>query len=167
MKEYLEVGKITNTHGIRGDLKIEPWCDDDAVFRALPVLYLSDSGAPAYRILKNNPYKGFALVHLEGIDTTEQAQSIKGKTVYAAREHLPLPEDRVFIADILGLPVIDARTGEDYGRLSDVSEGGAGQIYEIRRPDGSLAYFPAVREFIDRIESDTAIYINPPEGLFV
>ena len=168
MKAYLEAGKVTNTHGIRGDMKIEVWCDDYETFGALPALYFENKGEYVpYKITKNTPYKGQALVHLQGIDIIEEAEKYKGRTVYAARADLDIPEDRVFIADILGLPVIDANTEENYGILRDVTDGGAGQLYEVKRPDGSVAYMPAISQFIDRIEDEVAVFVTPPEGLFV
>jgi 16S rRNA processing protein RimM len=167
MKAYLEAGKITNTHGIRGDIKVEVWCDDYETFEALPALYLENNGEyTAYKITKNSPYKGQALVHLKGIDIIEEAEKLKGRTVYAARADLNIPEDRVFIADILGLPVIDANTEENYGILRDVIDGGAGQLYEVKCPDGTIAYMPAISQFIDRIEDEVAVFVTPPAGLF-
>lgn len=167
MKAYLEAGRITNTHGIRGDIKVDVWCDDYETFHSLSVLYLEEGGEyKPRRVTKNSPYKGQALIHLSGLDTVEAAEVYKGRRVFAARADLHLPEDRVFIADIIGLPVTDAVSGECYGTLRDVIDGGAGQLYEISRPDGSIAYLPAIKEFIDRIEDETAVFVRPPEGLF-
>ena len=168
MNHYLEAGKITNTHGIHGDLKIEFWCDSYAVFHSLPELYLSDETDQyaRYAITKNSPYKGEALVHLSGIDDIETAQTLKGRKVYALRAHLPLADDRIFIADILSLPVIDADSRTQYGILQDVVENGSAQLYEIALPNGKTAYMPAIKEFIDHIDLQAGIYITPPEGLF-
>ena len=161
MKEFLEVGRIVNTHGIKGDVKVELWCDSYPVFRALKEVF---TDGKAYKITKNSPYKDAALIHLEGIDDCDKAELLKGKVLLARRSELNLPEDRVFIADIIGLPVRDEASGREYGILRDVSDGAASQLYEIEK-DGKTYYMPAIKEFIGHIEED-AIYITPPEGLF-
>ena len=71
----------------------------------------------------------------------------------------------MFIADIIGLPVKDAQSGQSYGVLTDVIEGGASQLYEIEC-GGKKAYMPAIKEFIDRIDINDAIYVKVPEGMF-
>ncbi|MCI8331602.1 MAG: 16S rRNA processing protein RimM [Clostridiales bacterium] len=165
--EFLEIGKIVNTHGIRGDVKIDPWCDGLEVLFGLESLYVqTEHEYRAYELVKAEPYKQFALVHFGGIDDADTAEKLKNKIVYVTRDQLSIDEDRVLIADIIGLSVVDAVSGETYGVLTDVSDGAAQQLYVIKRPDGSVAYMPAIREFIDHIELGSQIFVTPPEGLF-
>ena len=165
--DFLEIGKIVNTHGIRGDIKIEPWCDSFAVFSALDILYIrAENEYCPFTLAKAEPYKKFALVHFRGIDDADSADKLKNKIVYVHRQQLSIGEDRVLIADIIGLPVIDASNGEEYGVLTDVLDGAAQQLYVVQRPDGSVSYMPAIREFIDHIELGKQILVTPPEGLF-
>lgn len=165
--QYMEIGKIVNTHGVRGDVKIDPWCDGFDVFSALDALYIRrGTEYVAYTPVKIEPYKQHALVHFDGVEDKNAADALKGFIVYADKERLPLPDDRVFIADLIDLPVIDAASGVVYGRLSDVLDGAAQQLYVVTRPNGAVSYMPAIREFIDRIELDQGIYVTPPEGLF-
>ncbi|MCI8590664.1 MAG: 16S rRNA processing protein RimM [Clostridiales bacterium] len=165
--EFLEIGKIINTHGIKGDMKMDPWCDSFDVLSHIDHLFVqNENGHCPYELVKTEPYKQFALIHFRGVDDQSTAEKLKNKIVYVQREKLPLAEDRVLIADIIGLSVVDAKSGEVYGVLTDVLDGAAQQLYVIQRPDGSTSYMPAIREFIDRIVLGGQIFVTPPEGLF-
>lgn len=166
MEKYLEAGKIVNTHGVKGDLKVECRCDNQEVFASLTTLYLKKGGEyVAYRCTKNQPMKQLMLVHLESVDSMEEAMLLKNRSLYADREDFDLPEGSYFIADLLGTPVYNEHTGECYGKLTDVSNHGAGDIYEITRPDGTKALVPAVPAFISRTLPGEGIYLTPIEGL--
>lgn len=163
---FLEAGKIVNTHGVNGDLKIDSWCDTPEIFCSLTRLYLSENGE--YRLLtprKSSPFKGMALCHFDGIDSMEEANRLKNRTVYARREDIPLPEGAVFTADLLGLPVIDADSGKVYGTIADVQKGAASELYEIKTEKGTVL-FPAVREFVSKIDTENGVYIRPIGGFF-
>ena len=84
--------------------------------------------------------------------------------LYADRAQLPDAPDRVYIADVIGLPVFDAVSGEKYGTLADVTTTGVQELYVISTPDGEKLV-PAVKEFIDRVDLEKGIYIKPIPGL--
>ena len=86
-------------------------------------------------------------------------------SVYAARNDLPVPEGAHFIADLIGLPVIDADTGREYGVLTDVFNAGASDIYCIATPDGERM-MPAVPEFVISVDIESAIPVRPKGGMF-
>lgn len=165
--EYLEAGKIVNTHGVRGDVKLECWCDDVYVITEdLSVLYRKKGGQYfPLKITKASPFKGMVLLHFEGIDTFEDANALRTEILYAAREDLPLEEGSYFIADIIGLPIIDADTGKQYGTLKDVSNGAAGQLYEIKTENG-IVLLPVVAQFVKEVDPDKAIFVTPIPGFF-
>lgn len=166
MEKYLEAGKIVNTHGVRGDLKVECRCDDQETFASLETLYLKKGGEYIpYRCTKNQPMKHLMLVHLESVDTVEEAVLLKNRSLYADREDFDLPEGSYFIADLIGTPVYDEHTGECYGKLTDVTNHGASDIYEITRPDQTKALIPAVPAFVSRVLPGEGIYLTPIEGL--
>lgn len=166
MEKYLEAGKIVNTHGVRGDLKVECRCDDQEVFASLSTLYLKKGGEYIpYRCTKNQPMKHMMLVHLESVDTMEEAILLKNRSLYADREDFDLAEGSYFIADLIGTPVYDEHTGECYGKLTDVNNHGAGDIYEITRSGGTKALVPAVPAFVSRTLPGEGIYLTPIEGL--
>lgn len=165
--EYLEAGKFCGTHGVKGDIKAECWCDDVKVLTGLHTVFLKT--AAGYRELKTErcvPFKDLVLMHIAGYDTPEDAAALKNKIFYAKREDIPLPEGRFFIADLLGLDVFDEDSKEKYGVLTDVLDGAASQLYEIRTPGQKTVYLPVVPQFVIRIDPETGIFIRPVKGLF-
>ena len=166
MKEYLSCGRVVNTHGVGGTIKIESWCDSPKVLAALKTLYLEKNGEyTPVKIEKSSVHKGMVLAKPEGSNSFETAILYKNKDVYCKRTDIDIPEDRVFIEDILGLPVINASSGKIYGKLVRVIDNPANEIYEIETEKG-LCYMPVVKEFIDRIETEEGIYVDPIEGMF-
>ena len=163
---YLECGRITTTHGVRGAVKIEPWCDSPEVLASLPCVYFKKGEVySAVKILKASVFKRFVIATLEGVKDIDAASALREKVVFAAREDLPLEEGDNFIADLIGLPVIDAESGRVYGTLSGVINNGATDIYEIETPSGQRL-MPAVDEFVRSIDDEKGIFITPIEGMF-
>lgn len=163
---YLECGKILNTHGVKGEMKIEPWCDSPAVFAKLPRVYLKKGGDfVCHKLVRASIFKQLVVAGLEGIDDIDQAMLLKGEILYAAREDFRLKKGAYFIADLVGLPVIDDESGITYGTLREVINRGASDIYVIDTENGECM-MPAVKEFVKRVDVETGIYIRPIEGMF-
>ena len=165
-KAYLECGKIINTHGIVGAVKLEPWCDSPEVLASLPCVYFKKGEVySAVKLVKASVFKRFVIATLEGVNDIDAASALREKVVFAAREDLPLEEGDNFIADLIGLPVIDAESGRVYGTLTGVINNGAADIYEIETPSGQRL-MPAVDEFVRSIDDEKGIFITPIEGMF-
>ena len=165
---YLECGKIINTHGVKGVLKLESYCDSPRVLANLSrVFFKTASGNYTERRVRSaSVAKGFVLASLEGIDTLEDAVLYKEKTVYALREDIPLKNGAYFVADLIGLPVVDAESGKRYGTVLSVDAMPSGDMYTVKTPSGKEVLFPAVKEFLSRVDLDTGVYIKPIEGFF-
>jgi 16S rRNA processing protein RimM len=166
--EYLECGKIINTHGTDGTVKLESWCDTPDILAGLGKLYLKDSaGFSQITVKKTSVFKSFVLAKLEGVADFDAAMKLKGSIVYALRDDLnkAIGGGGHFIADLIGLDVIDAVSGKVYGKIKDVINSGASDIYVIDTPDGERM-MPAVDEFVKKIDLDAGIYITPIEGMF-
>ena len=103
--QFLEAGQIVNTHGIRGEVKIVPWCDSPEFLCQFEVLYLD--GRPL-KVRSARAHKGNVLAFLEGVDDVNAAMALKGKIVSIDRTGVELPDGRHFIADLIGLEVLDA-----------------------------------------------------------
>lgn len=164
---YLACGEIVNTHGARGALKARPDCDSPEVLASLSRVYTSENGGfRPYDIEHASVMKGFVLLTLAGVVTVEDAVKLKGRTIYAARDELEefLEDGDRFIADLIGLPIMDADTKELIGTLSDVINRGASDIYVVDTPNGERM-MPAVPEFVAEM-TDDAIYVRPIEGMF-
>jgi len=167
IKKYLECGKIVSTHGLRGELKVQPWCDGPGFLCQFTTLYLERGSKPvtveSMRIQKN-----MALLKLEGVDTLDQAAAFRGKILYINRDAAPPSEDEeFFVQDIFGLLVRDADTGAEYGHITDVFFTGANDIYEITAPDGGKKLIPAIKQVVLRTDVEGGVMlIRPLEGLF-
>ncbi len=167
MEKYLEAGVIVNTHGVHGDVKINSLCDTPFVFSKLKKLYIKkNSELTEYRCTRNSVLgKNMLVVHLEGCESVEDALWLKNVSVYADREDIPLPEGDFFIADIIGLPVIDSENGTVYGKVTDIFNQGAQDLYEIEKIQGGSALIPAVPQFIVKIDPENGVYVSLIEGL--
>ena len=119
-KAYLECGKIINTHGFRGTVKLESWCDHPDILANLKHYYFLENGIYRQRCVSHaSVFRQFVLADIEGVDSEDAANALRGTVVYAAREELPLEEGDHFIADLIGLDVRNADTDEVIGKLAD------------------------------------------------
>ena len=165
MQKYLEIGKIINTHGVRGVVKIDPWCDSPSVLTAQKVVYIrSKDGYSPLNVLHASPAGNHVLASFEGISSIDEAAKLKNTVIYAERANIPIPEGSHFIVDLIGLDVINADSGKLYGKIANVLPG-ANDIYEIDTPTGK-AYLPAVAEFVDRVDIENGVYVRPIKGIF-
>ena len=162
---YIECGKIINTHGCHGGVKLESWCNTPEVLASLKSLYLLSGGNyTEHRVLRASVFRQFVVAELEGIADMDAALALKNTIVYARRSDIPLDEGEYFMADLIGLPVRDASTGKLYGTLKETINRGASDIYVVDTPDGDRM-IPAVPEFIRSIDPDTEILVSPIEGM--
>ena len=167
MVQYLECGKVANTHGIRGALLVNSWCDSPDILTRIKALYLKKNGDfSPLKVESAVIYKRMLLIFFEGITSLDLALPLKGQVLYAKREDIPLSEGDHFIADLIGLSVIDIDTKRVYGTLKDVLYGGASDLYVVRMPDKREVLIPAVDEFVIKIDLLSGIYIKPIEGMF-
>lgn len=142
MEKYLEAGRITNTHGIHGEVKIEVWADSPEFLRKFKVLYID--GKP-FKVLEGRPHKGFLIVKFEDVDDVNTAMVLKNKSVYFDRFDAKLPKGDFFLGDIIGAKVLD-ESGAELGVLEDILEMPASNIYVVKGQREIL--IPAVPEFI-------------------
>lgn len=164
-KRYLECAIVINTHGVRGDVKLESLCDTPAVLAGLKRVFVCRSGEyKEIKVLHASVFKSFVLATLEGVSDMDAAMSLKGTTLYAARDDFDLDEGDYFIADLIGLDVIDNVSGKVYGKVTDVINRGASDIYVIRTEQGERM-MPAVEEFVKRIDLEKGIFVEVIPGL--
>lgn len=161
--DMLEVGKIVNTHGVRGELKVQSWMNDPSDFRSIKTLYVN--GTP-YSVLSARSQGANALVQLEGIRSIDEALPLKNKVAMARREELPLAAGEHFIADLIGMDAVNAETGEVFGTVTDVLEYPAQDLYQVTGKDGKEYLVPDVPAFIHGIDDARgAILMTILEGL--
>ena len=163
MKEqFLEVGKILNTHGVRGELKCESWCDEPEDLCELESVTVAGR---AYPVTRSRVHGSFVLLTLEGIASIDDALPLKGKVLTAPREALPLEEGAHFVVDLIGLEARDADTGAVLGTVTDILTYPAQDIYVIRGENGERM-IPDVPAFVRGIHAEEG-YIDfaPLEGM--
>jgi len=142
MNEFLDCGQIVNTHGVHGEVRIVPWADSPGFLCQFPTLYVD--GRPV-DVAAARVHKGSVIAKLEGVDTVEGAMALKGKTVQIRRADANLPEGAFFLADIIGLDVVD-EDGHKLGTLKEVLSPSVQQVYVVRGAREIM--IPAVPEFI-------------------
>ena len=163
-KPYLEAGQIVGTHGVRGEVRVQPWCDSPQQFATFKKLYWDAEGKKPVKV-KGRPHKNIALVVLEGVDTVEAAQVLRGKMLYVDRRDLKLPKGRYLVQDLIGLTVVDADTGETYGTLTDVSQTGANAVYHMATDKGEIL-IPAIPDVVVEINlKQDVLRLRPMKGL--
>lgn len=166
MKQFLEVGIVNNTHGIKGEMKFTLWCDDINYLKQLKVLYLDDKGEKPVKVISVRPQKNIAILKLEGINTIEQAEELKGRVLYCNRDDAVIDENANYIADIIGCYIVDIDTEEEYGQVKDVLNYGSCDIYDVESW-GKHTLIPATPDIVKEINTEyQVIRIKKMKGLF-
>lgn len=166
MKQFLEVGKIVNTHGIRGELKIQPWCDGVDFIKQLDTLYLDENGADALKVVSVREHKNCAVIRFSGIDDINSAEKYKNRVLYCNRDDAQIDENANYIQDIIGCVVKNAENGTQYGKVLDVLNYGASDILEIEN-NGKKNYVPLIDDIVKKIDCENLVVeIIPMKGLF-
>lgn len=165
--EFLELGRIVSTHGVRGELRVQAWCDSPEFFKSFDTVYIGKKDKCAYSVKSARPHGNVMLLTLEGIDNLDAANALRGKTVYVKRSDAPLEEGRYFIAELIGCKVLDADDeSRVYGTVEDVTNAGATDIWHIK--DGDKEYLlPSVPGVVLSVDVDACIAkIRPMKGIF-
>ncbi len=163
-KEYLEAGKIVTTHGIRGEVKIMPYTDTPELLCEFDRLFIGKDKSELY-IERARVAKNMVIAKIEGIDTVEAAEKFRNKILFMHRDDLELDEDTYFIQDLIDMEVKDVDSGFVYGKITDVLQNGANDVYVIK---GDREYLvPAIPDVVISTDIDSNIMlIRPLEGLF-
>ncbi len=158
--ELIEIGQVVNTHGIRGEIKLNPWTDDLYDIEELTKLYYENG--TEIKVERSRVHKNTVIIKLLGVDTIEDAEKLKGKVLFT--EKTPLPDGRYYIKDLIGLDAIENE--EKIGTLTDVLNTGANDIYEIKLNDGQKIYIPVIDGVVNDVDLEkNRIYITIPDGL--
>lgn len=165
-KDYLAVGKVINTHGIKGELKVMPITTDLSRFDYLLFVTANYEGAyKEFRVSKCRIHKGFVLISLKGIDTMDDAEKLKGQDLLVQRKHaIQLEEDEFFICDIIGIDVYEDE--KLLGKLTDVLETGSNDVYVIIGENKKEILIPALKTVVENVDiKGKRMQVRLPEGL--
>lgn len=158
MISELQVGVITQTHGIRGEVKVFPTTDDASRFRKLKSVIM-DTGKERLdmEISGVKFFKQYVIVRFKGIDSINDAEKYKGAKLYVTRDNaVRLRKDEYFVADLIGMNVV-TEDGELFGILRDVMSTGANDVYVVEREDTSEILLPAIRECVRNIDMEQGV----------
>ena len=170
MPQRYEIGRIVNTHGVRGDVKIYPTTDFPERFLGMKSLTVSvHSRLVTYPIKSIRALEGknVFLAHLEGIDTMDAAKSLQGFAITVAEdERVPLEENEYWLSDIIGSSVV-TETGEELGTVTEFMQTGSNDVYVVRDTKGKLQALPAVKDVVKCVDvASHKITVCLPDGLW-
>ena len=164
MKDYIKVGKIVNTHGVKGYIKCVPMTDDMERFDELEYVYTEKDDIK--RKIKDVFYKkGTVCMNLEGIEDMNAAESLRNTYISILEDQLrELPDDTYYLFELEGMEVYS--TADVYiGKISTIYQTGANDVYEVKNKDKTFL-IPAVKEVVKHVNiKDRKIVINVIEGL--
>lgn len=146
---FLPTGEIVNTHGLKGYVKVMPWADDPSDLLDFDRFFIDGK---EYEVEYSAQQKTMVLLKLAGVDDVDAANKLRGKEISICRDDIELEEGVVFIADLIGLPVLV--DGAEIGKITEVLTPPGNDVYVVR---GEHEYMiPAVKEFVESL--------NPEEG---
>ena len=167
MYEYLHIGEIVNTHGVRGEVKIIPLTDDIRRFDDLANVYIeeNDTNRKEYEIESVRYHKQFVIMKFKGIDDMDTAMKLKTKFLAVHRKDaVKLPEDTYFICDLIGLTIIDDDLGE-VGKIEEVIKTGSNDVYVTTYKNKPLC-IPVLTDVVNHIDIENGIVeVKIPKGL--
>lgn len=160
MKDLLQIGVITGTHGLKGELKVFPTTDDKNRFLDLEDVILDTGSAQLkLKIEYVKFFKKFVFIKFEGLDDINQVEQYKRCSLKVTRENaVPLYEDEYFVSDLVGLTIVD-ESGITIGRLENVIKTGANDVYEVLTEDGGRILIPAIKECILDVDMEEKIIL--------
>ena len=167
MEDLLQVGIITSTHGVRGEVTVYPTTDDPRRFRRLKEVVL-DTGREKLNLEIEGVkfFKQFVILKFKGLDNINDIEKYRQKSLYVTRKNaVRLQRDEYFIADLIGLKVQD-EDGTELGTVKDVIETGANDVYEVEMADGRSLLLPAIKQCILNVDVENGMMqVHVLEGL--
>ena len=164
LQQYLEVGKVTNVHGLMGEVRVQPWADSPDFLCKFKTLYVDKAHWPI-EVERARVHKNMVIIKFKGVTDVPSALAMRNAILYIDRADAKLPEGSFFLADIYGLEVRDAQTSEVLGKIADVLTLPANNVYVVRGGARELM-IPAVPQFIAETNLEEGfVRVNMMEGL--
>lgn len=165
-KEFLEVGKIVTSKGLKGEVVVECWCDSPDFLCSFKFLYMQE-GNIKLKVLKSRIHKKNAVLLLNGINSIEDADKYRGAILYINRKDVKLSKGRYFIQDLIGLDVVDVDSSKNYGKITDVFKTGANDVYQVTDESTQNYLIPVIDEVIIDVQlENNLVLIRPLRGIF-
>lgn len=163
---YILIGKIVNTHGVKGEVKIYPYTDDIDNLSNIKEFYLDKELSNKFIVENCRPHKNMLIAKLKDVSDVDSALRLKDKDIFINKNSLDkLDEGTYYIFDLIGLDVFDMDENK-IGVLQNVEQNGANDIYEVLTLDGKKIYLPAIREVIKKVDiGNKKMYVCIMKGL--
>ena len=150
-KEFLECGKIVSTHGVRGEVRVQPWCDTPDFLEQFDTLWTGRGRAPVH-VQRARAHGNIVILKLSGIDSMDDAEKLRGADLYVERaDAVPLSEGEYYIGDIIGMKAV-AEDGTELGIIRDVIDTAANDVYAVRREGRKDLLIPAIKQCIKAVD---------------
>lgn len=165
MEDYLMVGVIANTHGVRGEVKVYPTTDDVNRFKKLKEIYMGDEKAPLH-IQSVKFQKNMVILGFKEYTSLNEVEGLRNKELFVDRAHaVKLQKDEYFISDLIGMEVVTDE-GKTLGEVQDVLQTGANDVYVVKTTDGNEVLLPAIKECVLNVDmNERVMSVHIMEGL--
>ncbi len=167
MNKYLELGQIVNVKGLKGEVKVNSFTDDNTKFERMPKVFIKQKGnLKEYEIEKVGYNKNQVIIKFKNIDTIEEAEKLRNSYIVVDRDIFgDLPEGVYYIADLIGLDVF-TESNEYLGKVDDIFSTGSNDVYVVKDELGKKKLLPGIDEVIKIIDIENGkIIVNLIEGL--
>ena len=166
LKRYLETGKIVGTHGVKGMMRVQAWCDSADFLKQFKKIYTDKNGENALTVTSCQPHGNVVLMAVKGIDSIERAETLRNNILYINRDDAHLPEGSYFVQDLIGCTVYDFNSNEVLGVVSDVTQTGANDVWHVKKEDKEYL-IPVIDEVVQKVDVDASeVFITPLKGIF-
>lgn len=155
MNNVIEIGKVVNTHALKGEIKIQPWCDSPEMFNELEYIYIGEN---EYEIERTRIHKNFVIAKLFDVDSIEVAETLKNSVITVERDELgELPEGVYYICDLLGCKVFE-ENGKYLGKVEDVIKTGSNDVYSLSdTKSGKPLLIPVIPDVVLSVDTEEKI----------
>lgn len=167
LKQFLETGQITGTHGVRGEVRVHPWSDSPNFVTKFKRLYLDGNGDKYIDVERARAHGNMVIMKIKDVDDIPAAERLRNKVLFISRKDAKLDKNAVFVQDLIGCSVYDADTAACYGKINDVSQTGANDVWHIKGEDGGETLIPAIPDVVVEVDAENdRVVICPLKGLF-
>ncbi len=168
MKKYLEIGKIVSTHGIAGEVRVQPWCDEPEFLLKFIKLYFDNEGKRSILVRGGRVHGNVVLLRLDGIESINSAALLRDKVLFIDRADAKIKKGSYFIQDLIGCKAVNADDeSKVYGTLTDVTKTGANDVWHITDENGKEYLVPSIPHVVISVDIEKeVVQIRPLGGIF-
>lgn len=165
IKKFIECGEIVGTHGVRGEVRVNPWCDSPAFLLQFKAFYLDENGKRSIAVERSRTANTVTLIKFQGINSKDEADKLRRTVLYINRDDADIG-DRYFVQELIDCTVYDADSGKELGVISDITNNPANDIWHITNNSGTYLV-PAVDSVVVSVDaSASTARIRPIKGIF-